>query len=56
MTIEKIEPDAKRFKAPVAVVNSNDCMTFTLLNKSADGAVAIEDDASFKPDMSHQYD
>lgn len=56
MTVEKLEPEPKRFKSPAAVVNSNDCITFTLLNKNAEGAVVIEDGASFKPDMSHQYD
>lgn len=55
MTTENPEPEAKRVKiAGPAVLNSNECINFHLLQKT-NGAVTFVDGGLFPPEMSHQY-
>lgn len=54
MTTENPEPEAKRVKiAGPAVLNSNECINFHLLQKT-NGAVTFVDGGLFPPEMSHQ--
>jgi hypothetical protein len=55
MTTANPEPEPKRVKiAGPAVLNSNECINFHLLQKT-NGAVTIVDGGLFPPEMSHQY-
>ena len=55
MASENPEPQAKRVRiAEPAVINSNECINFHLLQKT-NGTVTFVEGGLFPPEMSHQY-